>query len=520
MIMKLKNIINTLTLAAVALVATGCQDTDAQVSIADTDAPAYVGVSPETSSAMLFGTTTIKVNFDKNIGFATKNAIQVTLNGKPVKKAWVAGISKSLSIIADVDFSRTQVLHIPAGLVTGPQGKTFDEELNLTWTIDDLPDNAAGTVTKTLGWGWNLGNHFDTSKEAIDNNWGYWDQTDILTDAPFVTLSGVGAKTMRIPVTWDAHMDEAGIIKADFFNEVAAVVDKAIAHGMNVILNTHHDAFETDLGNAVATEDDYKKDSAQIVSTWGQIAKRFASYGDQLIFETFNEVHAGDNWNAGTAEENALLNKWNQWAVNAIWAAGGNNTTRWIAVSGYAANIDQTIASLVLPDDSANRIIVAVHSYDPYSFCLAPVDADGNEAYNSWGHNADPDHSVSDFNEEAVIKQLYKLRTAYIDQGIPCYLGEYGCVVHPSDRGNAFRKYYLEFFCRAAFQAGIPMFVWDNTSDNETATGNEANCYMSHKTGNFVADGAEVIPMMIKACTSGDYSYWFDTIWTHSPAAE
>ena len=37
--MKLKNIINTLSIAAVALLATACQDTDAQIEITGVDAP-------------------------------------------------------------------------------------------------------------------------------------------------------------------------------------------------------------------------------------------------------------------------------------------------------------------------------------------------------------------------------------------------------------------------------------------------------------------------------------------------
>jgi endoglucanase len=61
------------------------------------------------------------------------------------------------------------------------------------------------------------------------------------------------------------------------------------------------------------------------------------------------------------------------------------------------------------------------------------------------------------------------------------------------------------------------MFVWDN---NVTTGGNESNGYIDHATGNFVADGAEIVPMMIKACTSTDGNYWFDTIWNNSPAAE
>ena len=199
--------------------------------------------------------------------------------------------------------------------------------------------------------------------------------------------------------------------------------------------------------------------------------------------------------------------------MNAIRETGGNNATRWIAVSGYAANIDQTIAKLVLPNDPANRLIVAVHCYDPYNFCLAPVASNTN----SWGHNAEPGHSVDGANEEYILKQLYKLRTAYIEKGIPCYLGEYGCVWQTTERANAFRKYYLEFFCRAANLAGIPMMVWDN--NGKATGGDEENGYINHATGEYVGD-PEIIPMMIKACTSNDNNYWFDTIWNNSPAAE
>ena len=507
--MKLKNIFNTLSLAAVALIATGCQDTDAQIDIVDVDAPAFVSISPAETSVMLFGEKTITVTFDKNIGFATKNTSKITLNGKPVKDAHVAGVSKSLTITADVDFNKTQNLHIPAGLIVGPEKKTYDEDIDITWTIKDLPDNDATAMTKKLGWGWNLGNHFDTS----DVTWGYWDGVATITAAPFTALAAAGAKTVRIPATWTNHMDATNVIAPAYLDEVADVVDKAIAAGLNVILNTHHDAFETALGEAANDAAKSEEIKALIETLWTQVATRFANYGDALMFETFNEIHAGDNWGSGTDAENALLNDWNQLAVNAIRATGGNNATRWIGVAGYAANIDQTIAKLVIPEDPAKHIMVGVHCYDPYNFCLAPVTA----GIDSWGHNANIATSVDGANEEYVIAQLYKLREAYIEKGIPCYLGEYGCVIQTTANANAFRKYYLEFFCRAANLAGIPMFVWDN--NGKATGGNEENGYIDHATGAFVGD-AEIVPMMIKACTDTDQAYWFDTIWSKSPVYE
>ena len=330
--MKLKNIFNTLSLAAVALVATGCQDTDAQTDVLEVDAPVLVSVTPDETGLLLFGEKTITVTFDKNIGFATKNASKITLNGK----------------------------HIPAGLIVGPQYKTYDKDIDITWTVKALPDNAATQMTKKLGWGWNLGNHFDTS----DMQWGYWDGVATITAAPFNTLAGAGAKTVRIPVTWTNHMDATNTIDAAYLNEVKAVVDLALNAGLNVIINTHHDSFETTLGDCANDATTAEATAALIKTLWTQVATKFQSYDERLIFEAFNEIHAGDNWNSGSEAENALLNEWNKIAVDAIRSTGGNNATRWIAISHYAANVDQVIANLQIPEGD-NHIIVAAHCYDP-----------------------------------------------------------------------------------------------------------------------------------------------------------
>ena len=505
--MKVNKFFSLLSLAAVALIATGCQDTDAQIDIKPTTAPKFVSASPDNTDALLFGYKTIQIEFDKNIGFATKNTSKITLNGTPVAKASVIGISNVLTIETNVDFTEKQVLHIPAGLIVGPQKLVYEKDIDITWQPSELTgDNPAVIMTKKLGWGWNLGNHFDTS----DVTWGYWDGATP-TAATFQAVAAAGGKTVRIPVTWTCHMDATNTIDAAYLDEVAGVVDLAIAAGLNVILNTHHDSFETDLGNAANNDSIARVDSALIATLWTQVATKFAAYGENLIFETFNEVHAGDNWGSGSDAENKLLNLWNQYAVKAIRSVAGNEN-RWIGISHYAANIDQTIANLVLPEGDSH-IMVGVHCYDPYNFCLAPSASD----VNSWGHNADPNHSVAGANEEYVIEQLYKLRKAYISKGIPCYLGEYGCVWQTTEQANKFRAYYLEFFCRAAWLAGIPMFVWDN---NSKGAGNEANGYIDHATGAWVNDSETMVPAMVKACTDTDTNYWFDTIWAKSPTLE
>ena len=548
--MKLKNIINTLSIAAVAFFATACQDTDAQYEIPVVGAPDFVSITPA-DGALVYGEKTITVTFDKNINFMTKNADKVTLNGVPVKKALVLGASNTLTITVDVDFNKEQTLVIPAGLITGPQGDAYDEEITMTWKINDLPSNTATELTKKLGWGWNLGNHFDTSSME----WGYWDGVTTIGSDLFTKLAAAGCKTVRIPATWTCHIkegtgtsDEKPLEWADagYLDEVADAVDKAIAAGLNVILNTHHDSFETDLANAAGNPVAAKADSTLISQLWSAIATRFKEYDvNKLYFEAFNEVHGGDDWTTGSDAQFALLNKWNQYALDAIRKTGGNNTNRWVGVSGYAANIEKTVNYLQLPkkldsETTDDHVMVAVHSYDPGGFCQSPYDAkaDSLKVY-TWGHNAKNGYSVSGANEDYIINLLYQLRTKYIEQGIPCYLGEYGCVyVDPNNvktqtesnaykKFNAFRKYYFEYFCRSAYLAGIPMMIWDNNViDNTQQMGGDGKPYISecfgmfdHSTGDYLGDGADVVPMMIKACTSDSYDD-FPAIWAKSPVVE
>ena len=53
--MKLNKIINTLSIAAVALLATACNDTDAQYNITEVGAPEFTVSDPSLDDILLFG---------------------------------------------------------------------------------------------------------------------------------------------------------------------------------------------------------------------------------------------------------------------------------------------------------------------------------------------------------------------------------------------------------------------------------------------------------------------------------
>ncbi len=60
-------------------------------------------------------------------------------------------------------------------------------------------------VNEQLGFGWNLGNHFDSFKffeGATPATANYWDSGCTPTEELYKNLVKAGVKTVRIPITW------------------------------------------------------------------------------------------------------------------------------------------------------------------------------------------------------------------------------------------------------------------------------------------------------------------------------
>ena len=110
--------------------------------------------------------------------------------------------------------------------------------------------------------------------------------------------------------------------------------------------------------------------------------------------------------------------------------------------------------------------------------------------------------------------EVIDLVDKYIANNIPVYIGEYGCVMHTSDRSNVFRSYYLEYVCRAAHTYHMPLCIWDN---NVTGGGNEHHGYFNHNDGTYLNNAENLVKTMIKAATSDDSSYTLETIYNNAP---
>ena len=407
-----------------------------------------------------------------------------------------------------------------SGSVTISCGK---ESVTVNLTEEAYSVSTASTTALTpeqvfnaMGPGWNMGNHMDAISNGVagETIWG----NAKCTQATFDNVKKAGFKAVRICTTWTGHIGEAPAYRLEgkWLDRVAEIVGYAEKAGLVAIVNTHHDeTYWLDISKAYNNNTQNEKVKDEIFCVWTQIARRFADKGEWLVFESFNEIQDGGwGWSAAfQANPDAqykVLNDWNQVFVNAVRGAGGNNATRWLGIPGYAANPGFTITGLVLPKDytNANRLMVAVHDYDPYNYTL------NTPLVRQWGHTADKDKRCSDADEEGVVAVFDNLKKAYLDKNIPVYLGEMGCSRH-ADEDFVYQQYYMEYFCKAAADRLLPMYLWDNGA---TGVGPEKHGYFDHGTGAFVDDKAKtLINLMVKAVTTKDPDYTLESVYNSAP---
>ena len=296
---------------------------------------------------------------------------------------------------------------------------------SITFTVfhkGDYQEESAAQAVKNMGLGTCFGNCLDAvdinktmEKNSVTDFEKCWGQEP--TTKPMVDfLKKNGFNSVRIAVTWFQHMKEDGTVDEAWMNRVQEVVDYVIDNGMYCILNVHHDTgaapddksythwIKADLNN-------YNANKTKFEYLWTQIANRFKSYDQHLVFEGYNEMlDANNTWNAPkNANSYKGLNGYAQSFVNAVRATGGNNETRNLIVNTYAAACgDEVLNNLTIPTDKVSgHIAVEVHTYAPWDWFATKGAWDGSCS-----------------NE---IKSMFtRLNNKFISKGIPCIIGEYG----------------------------------------------------------------------------------------------
>jgi endoglucanase len=346
-------------------------------------------------------------------------------------------------------------------------------------------------LVRDMGLGINLGNTFESNGswingstvEAYETAWG----SPVITKPMIDGYAAAGFKTVRVPVAWSNLMtgnSNGGnyTVSPALLARVAEVVNYVLDNDMYAIVNIHQDGgwwknFPTDSAECMRK---YK-------SIWTQISNHFKDYSDYLVFESLNEEGVwndvwyiwGDNSDNMTAKARAygILNTINQTFTDLVRASGGNNGERHLLIAGYETNIDRTIDNMFkMPTDPKNRCAVSVHYYDPFGF----THSDGTSGWSwagtdmTWG---------TDKERGSLNNEMDKLKTAFVDKGIPVIIGEYGfaCSALPREQSEI-RKYTLAV-AEAIYSRNMCPVLWDVQLKTD---GTETLYYYNRKTASFV----------------------------------
>lgn len=399
--------------------------------------------------------------------------LQVTNNYElSIQSDWISQ-NKSLSEASE-EFSVAPNPSIfqRTGLVIFSMGDIKDTVTMVQSGIDaSIPSDMTGMestaiqLASKMNVGWNLGNSMEPP--SGETTWGNPKTTQALIDA----VAAAGFNAVRIPCAWDSYIEdqETYKIKESWLARVQEVVDYCYANDMYVILNIHWDGGW--LEENITPEKEEEVSQKQEV-LWKQIAIHFRDYDEHLLFAGTNEPNVED------AEQMAVLLNYEQVFIDAVRATGGRNAYRVLIFQGPSTDIDKTHTLMTsLPqDDVEDRLMAEVHYYTPWNFCGLTQDESWGGFYYFWGENyhiegAEGRYPDWDCEEDFVLAQFQKMKTRFVDNGIPVILGEYGAIRRTiSDNADwqqlhyESRAYFNRYVTEQAKNYGMVPFYWDEGS--------------------------------------------------------
>ncbi|MBO4280926.1 MAG: cellulase family glycosylhydrolase [Lachnospiraceae bacterium] len=363
-------------------------------------------------------------------------------------------------------------------LTTGVASAAPSRSLGAERKEDGLTGCSATEIVSMMELGFNIGNTFDAtggSLETHETQWGNPKVTQRFIDAVY----DAGFNTVRLPVTWMNFISNDGTYTIDpaYLARVKEVVDYCYNDGLFVILNVHHEGWV----NVKDLDTSYPAVGEELNAVWTQIATYFANYDQHLIFEGMNEPRMAGTaaeWN-GTPDGYSAVNYLNQVFVNAVRSTGlGHNDERCLMIPGYAASCSgsvlQSIAMPTYNGEPAGNIIISVHSYTPYEFCLT----DEKETF------------MAGVNSSSIDSVFRDIQSNFLKYGIPVVIGETGAT---NSHNNT--KYRADWFLYTATKAamyGVPMIVWDNGAMG--SSGGECHSYINRRT--YVINYPEILDAM------------------------
>ena len=324
-------------------------------------------------------------------------------------------------------------------------------------------ESDARTLAAKMYAGINIGNTLEAcdnkNKIASETLWG----NPKVSEAYIKGLKALGFNAVRIPCAWDYYIVNPSTYEIDaaWLDRVSEVVGYCVANDMYAIVNIHWDGgwLEESITHGYSSEVDAKQKAI-----WTQIANKLNAYDEHLLFAGCNEP------NVENTAQMAVLKSYEQTFIDAVRATGGNNAVRNLIVQGPSTDIGKTdnLFGDMPTDVVKDRLMVEVHYYTPWTFCGLEKDEDWGRMAYFWG-----DYKVEGSNRNATsgdmteMSELFaKMKSQFVDKGIPVILGEYGAMVRTGlgenqEAHNKSREQFNEVVTREAKNHGMVPFFWD-----------------------------------------------------------
>lgn len=453
------------------------------INVAQTAADGLI-VTPTTFNDVTGEGTQIEVRL------TTNSAVTITCND-----SWITEISSRAAMT-----ERTLTFNVAANYGDPRTGSiTFTlGDLTETVTVNQLAGNIpnvgmesdALVLAAKMYAGWNIGN----TLEAIggETAWG----NPKVTEDYIKKIKELGFNAIRIPCAWDQYIEDAETykIKDSWLNRVNEAVGYCVANDMYAIVNIHWDGGWLENN---CTPDKQEENNRKQHALWTQIANKLNHYDEHLLFAGTNEP------NVDNAQKMVVLKSYLQTFIDAVRATGGNNAVRNLIVQGPNTDIDMTnnLFGDMPTDVIPNRLMLEVHYYNPWTFCgLTQDESWGRMAY-FWGaYSVTGSDRNATSGDETEMKSLFaKMKTKFVDKGIPVILGEYGAITMRTGLGehqeahNKSRNLYDETVTREAKNHGMVPFYWE--------TGGVVSRNMGEIKDNYAMDG------ILKGAKEGKYPF-------------
>jgi endoglucanase len=324
------------------------------------------------------------------------------------------------------------------------------------------PAHAASPMQKyvdAMQPGINLGNTLDAIPD--ETSWG----NPLVTQALMQRYVAAGYKSIRIPITWTDHTGPAPAYTVDpaWMSRVQQVVDWALEAGLHVMINTHHDSWQWI--NAMPTNHD--EVLIRFTAVWTQVAERFASYPNTLMFESINEPQfAGVDDPTGRV----LLDELNTTFFDVVRSSGGMNTTRPLVLpclhtNAGQPNLDSLAATIAKLNDQ--NLITTTHFYGFWPFSV-----------NIMGYTKFNVPTIDD-----IVKSFDAVYNTFVAKGIPSIVGEFGLLGHSIVQRGEVLKYH-EYVTQYVLAKRMTHMFWDTGGliDRTTYQVRDPDLYATMKT--------------------------------------